>query len=458
MTDKAEKSKIQNPKSKILAILVFLPLPLLLGLDLFTGSEYNAAGGSLKSEDFMILYNGGKLANAGRALDAYNYGQMLTSIRAQIGEPLPDLSTTPQFATTWPIYLYSPPATVVFGLLARLPYWYALAIWLSAGLAAMHFAIYLLRRALPYLQRHPYWVVMCLTLGFWPLNIVFTNGQNSAFTFLVYVTAFYLTRPIADHHRHSSLVTRHSSPIVYRPHRSGLLPGLIASALALQKPQLLLGLLLMWLLTWNWRALMGLAGGVIAAYAVTLLVLPAATFGAWIGNLLAFSSASVSAPIPDTDVTVRTLLREALPFAGGAANLLYYCYFALSVVGVALAVRRLNNTTMDPARRHLWLYVLAALFSVATPNYLLIYDLTLLLLPMLLLFALFSSRPEDAVSTRPRLMLATAALYLGIVMCHFIGIATGVQLAGVVSLLYVGYALYLFYRDTPVKGVSVVQT
>ena len=453
MSNKAAQSKIQNPKSKIigwLAVLVFLPLPLILGLDLFTGTEYNAAGGSLKSEDFMILYNGGKFANAGRALDAYDYGQMVASIKAQIGEPPPDLSTTPQFATTWPIYLYSPPVTVVFGLLARLPYWYALALWLAAGFAAMLFAIYLLRRALPSLQSYPYWVVACLMLGFWPLNIVFTNGQNSAFTFLVYVAAFYLTRPsqVGD--------LALGVPGGRYPVARDLLPGLIASALALQKPQLLLGLLLVWLLTWRWRALLGLAGGVIAAYALTLLVLPPATFGAWLGNLLAFSAAGMSAPIPDTDVTVRTLLRETLPFAGGVANVLYYCYFALSLVGIALAVRRLNHAPLDPTRRHIWLYILAALFSVATPNYLLIYDLTLLLLPMLLLFALFD-RPEDIAITRPRLLIASAALYLGIAACHFIGIAAGVQLAGVASLLYVGYALYLFMRDTRAGTTQPIQ-
>jgi hypothetical protein len=439
----------------------------MLGLDLFTGTEYTAAGGSLKAEDFMIFYTGGKLANEGRALDAYNYGVMLTSIRAQVGEPPPDLSITPTFATTWPIYLYSPPATLLFTLLARLPYFAGLAVWLLAGLAAMLLALYLLRRALPYLQRQPYWVLAFIALGFWPLNIVFTNGQNSAFTFLAYVAAFYLT--MSDYRRRTTedeqklVASSRPSSAVHRPAAlfkfiaaCEWLAGLAASALALQKPQLLLGLLLVWLLVWKWRALAGLVVGVLTACALTLLALPPATFGAWLGNLLSFSTAALDAPIPDTDVTVRTLLRLSMPFAKGMANALYYVYFIVALCALVLAVWRLNRAPIDSSRKHLWLYVLAALFSVATPNYLLIYDLTLLLLPILLLFALYG-RPEDAARNRPRLMAMTAFLYVGVMVCHFIGISTGVQPAGVVSLIYIGYALFLFYEDTRASNARFPQ-
>ena len=439
----------------------------MLGLDLFTGSEYTAAGGSLKAEDFMIFYTGGKLANEGRALDAYNYGVMLTTIRAQVGEPPPDLSITPTFSTTWPIYLYSPPATLLFTLLARLPYFGGLAVWLLTGLAAMLLALYLLRRALPYLQRQPYWVLAFFALGFWPLNIVFTNGQNSAFTFLAYVAVFYLTRPDDGRRttdgRQELYVTGRPSSVVRRP--SSLfkntaigewLAGLAAAALALQKPQLLIGLLLVWLLVWKWRVLAGLVVGVTTACALTLLVLPPATFGAWVGNLLSFSTAALDAPIPDTDVTVRTLLRQSLPFAKGMANTLYYVYFIVALCLLVLALRRLYYAPLDAARKHMWLYVLAVIFSVDTPNYLLIYDLTLLLLPILLLFALYD-RPEDLAGNRPRLKVMTAFLYIGIIACHFLGIATGVQLGGVVSLVYLGYALFLFYQDTRASSVIVRQ-
>src|SRR5205814_824588 len=105
-------------------------------------------------------------------LDAYNYRLFLTAVRAQIGEPPPDPTTTPAFKTEWPIYLYSPPATLVFGLLARLSFWSALAVWLLAALGAMLVALWLLRRSLPFLQRYPYWVLALFALGFWPVNIV----------------------------------------------------------------------------------------------------------------------------------------------------------------------------------------------------------------------------------------------------------------------------------------------
>ncbi len=421
------------PRLKVLALLLFLALPLSEGIDLFSGSEYYAVGGSLKAEDFMIFYNAGKLADAGHALDAYNYHTMLASINQQVAAP-PPAANTPDFATVWPIYLYSPPSTLGFGLLARLPFWAALAVWLLAGLAAMLLAAWLLRRALPYLQRYPYWLAVLLTLGFWPLNIVFTNGQNSCFTLLVYVCAFYLTQPRG---RATSLP---STPAV----GWDWLAGLIAAVLALQKPQLLLGIGLLWLLTMRWRALVGLAIGVALASGVTLLFLPIDTFGAWLGNLLAFSRAT-DAPIPDTDVTMRSLLHALLPFAKGLADLLYYLYFVAALATFALALRRLKRAEINESRRHLWQYTLAALFSVAAASYLLIYDLTLLLLPVFLLFALFD-RPADR--QRAALKLLTAFLYLGLTVCHFVGLTTGVQLAAMVAFTYVGCVGWLFVRDT----------
>ncbi len=533
---------------KILAIILFLILPLSEAVVLFSGSEYHAVGGGVKGVDFLIFYNAGKFANQGAAVDAYDYRHMLISIRQQIGEPLPNPASLPNFATTWPIYLYSPPFTVIFALLARLPFWGALAIWLLAGLAALLLAIWLLRLALPYLQRQPYWLVAMLALGFWPLNIVFSNGQYSCFTLLVYVCAFYFTRPpnldaikprpgsgekSQTHTKLSpqrELGGKSQTPTKLSPQRGlggkscitdqlspqrGLgeksrsvinaegeliaehlpdhsegaasppqtpaggflhsgrgegaaslpqtpaggflrgrdwLAGLIATILALQKPQLLIGLGLIWLLTWNWRAIGGLLVGTALACALTLIVLPPATFSAWIGNLLAFSSASPDAPIPPTDVTMRTLLHDLLPFAKGFANLLYYAYFIAALAALAFAVRRLNAAPISAVHRHYWLYTLAALFTVASANYLLIYDLTLLLLPVLLLFAIFD---QPAEATLMRLKLLTAFLYLGLMVCHFVGLVGGPQLAVGVVFIYIGDLCLLFVQNIQADNHTV---
>ena len=481
---------------KILAITLFLILPLSEAVVLFSGSGYHAVGGGVKGVDFLIFYNAGKFANQGAAVDAYNYRVMLLTIRQQIGEPLPNPASLPDFATAWPIYLYSPPFTVIFALLARLPFWWALAIWLLAGLAALLLAVWLLWRSLPYLQRQPYWLVAMLALGFWPLNIVFSNGQNSCFTLLVYVCAFYFTQPpkanalspqrglgeksrtptnlspqrgLGEKSRtvinaEGELTTEHlpmpsegAASLPQTPAGGFLrnrdwLAGLIATILALQKPQLLIGLGLIWLLTGNWRAIGGLLVGTALACALTLLVLPPATFSAWIGNLLAFSSASPDAPIPPTDVTMRTLLHDVLPFGKGFANLLYYAYFIAALVALVFAVRRLNAAPISATRRHCWLYVLAVLFTVASANYLLIYDLTLLLLPVMLLFAIFD---QPAEATHSRLKLLTAFLYLGLMVCHFVGLVGGLQMAVVVVFVYVGWVCLLFVQNIQADNRTV---
>lgn len=419
------------PRLWLTAILLVSVLVASEAVDLFSGSEYRAVGGSVKAEDFLIFYNAGKLANAGQAVAAYDYRQIMLSIQAQLGEPSANSDALPHFSTSWPIYLYSPPFTLVFALLARLPFWFALALWLGTGLLGFFAAIWLLRRALPYLQRHSYWLTALLALGFWPINIVFTNGQNSLFTFFVYAACFYLTQ-----------YTYHGS--------YDWAAGLVATALAVQKPQLLIGLGLIWLFTWNWRAIAGLIIGTVTVCALSLLLLPPASFSAWLGNLLAFSAAS--SDLPPTDVSARSLLQTLLPFAKGAANLLYYVYFGAAIVALNLAVRHLHDA--EPPRRHLWLYTLAATFTVATANYLLVYDLTLLLLPVLLLFALY----YDLLSPpRGSLKLLTAFLYLGLMVCHFVGLLTGVQLSAFVSFAYAGAVGWIFISQRLVRSFSAPQ-
>src|SRR5688500_5062375 len=132
----------------LIAALVFLPLPLFLTIDIISGSEYRAESGSLKSEDFFIFNTAGKLASGSEPESAYDYGKVLSGIGEQVGEPLPDSSTLPRFAPSWPVYLYSPPVTVVFMALAQLPFWTALGLWLLVGLGAVLVSVRLFWRVL----------------------------------------------------------------------------------------------------------------------------------------------------------------------------------------------------------------------------------------------------------------------------------------------------------------------
>jgi hypothetical protein len=287
-----------------------------------------------------------------------------------------------------------------------------------------------LRSFFPSPDNIPFATIALIALGFVPVLIAATNGQNSGLVLLAYAGAFYFSRP----------------------HYAGKLDwvaGLFAAVLALWKPQMLIGLAPVWLLSSRWAALAWTAAWVAVANALTLLVLPPTIYSTWISNLLSFNSGAATDGLPPSDVTVRSLLGAVVPGAGGAADVLYYAYLLGALVCLFVAVHKVRRSTRPAEQKHEWLFVLAVLASVLMPPYLLIHDLTLLLIPIFITIFLLG-RPGATMRTQA--IVAAALVYVGLAVSNLIALVWGVQLAGVVSVLYAIFCIYRLFW----KGSSIV--
>lgn len=425
---------------KTYSAILFLAIAVPVVLAIVLPQQFYWAGSRTRTDDFVVFYHAGRLADAGRPLDAYNYRLISVDVYNDIGNPPTDLASLPDFAADWPVYVYSPPFTLLLEPLAQLPFLVALTIWELLGLFAVIASMYLLRRSLPFMQRHPLWLAVALALCFWPLDNAFFDGQNTCFTLFFFTGAYYFSRP-----------SKTPSPAAAGEGWGGgdWLAGLFGAALAVEKPQLLLGIGLVWLLTLRWRALLALIIGSTVAVGISLLLLPAAMYPAWISNLLGFGNFGNAANFAGSVVTLRAVLHTWLPLPGLVSEALYYAFFVAAIAAVAWAVYRLRSSSLDVTRQHLWLFIIATCFSLATPAYLIFYDLALLLLPVLLLFGIY-----DGVD-RPlfvRLKLITMLLYLGLILSYLLATVLHVQLAVIVMFAYIAYVGYLFWKDTSPHG------
>lgn len=192
--------------------------------------------------DFTAFWNAGRLANAGRAVDAWNPTVLNAQIVATHGLPYP---------SAW---MYPPIFLLLIAPLAVLPYLPALALWQAGSIAAIAGA---LRAVLP--DRRSLMIALASPLG----AMVLANGQNA------FVTAALLCAGLTQLER--------------RPQLAGaLLGGLVF------KPQLGLIIIPLLLFTRNWRAT--------AAAAVSVSLLTGASLALWgVESWRAFIDASAVA-------------------------------------------------------------------------------------------------------------------------------------------------------------------
>ncbi len=396
----------------ITAVVLAISLP-----ERFPTNDVNS-----RTIDFLTFYNAGKLVNDGRPLDVYSYRQMATLVFAQLGHPPPNLATFPDDYPVWPAFAYAPPTTLALALLAKLPFGLALTCWLIALLAALLLAFYLLRLSLPLLRRYPLWLALLLGLSFWPLDISIINGQTTSLNILLLAAAYYFSRPGGE--------------------RWEWLVGLCAAFFALEKPQLALALALIWLLNRQWRIVAWLALSVSLAVGVSLLFLPASVYSAWLNMVAAFGSYSAATVNANEAATLRITLLTYLPALVG--TLIYLLFLGVALVALVWAMRRLQQSSLIEARKHMWLYILAVLFMVVTSSYLIYYDLALLLIPILLVLGLYD-QPHERVHIQLKLITLLIYATLGLIY-PLLGL--GVRLTPLIILAYVSYVGYQFVQDT----------
>jgi hypothetical protein len=130
---------------------------------------------------------------------------------------------------------------------------------------------------------------------------------------------------------------------------------------------------------------------------------------------------------------------------------LYYAYLFCALLLLIATIRKVRRSTLTTGQKHAWLFVLAALASVLMPPYLLIHDLTLLLLPILITLFLLYGR---GAAMRQQAIVAAALVFLGLAASNLIALLWEVQLAGVVSVLYATLCLLWLFRETRLMSLE----
>ncbi len=203
-------------------------------LSIFLGKGNVDLAGQVVGADYLQFYTAGYTLRSGESARLYDMAYQARLEQELIG---PELRAYHAFIT--------PPFLAWFFVpFASLPYGVSFALWSLLGLLGLWLSLYLLRAENP--RRALVWV-----LTWFPAFAAISYGQNSILSLLWLSLAFWLWRS-------------------ERPFAAGLV-----CSLALYKPQLIVGIALLWLFEWrrDWRALLGLAvgGGVLASLCFWLL-------------------------------------------------------------------------------------------------------------------------------------------------------------------------------------------
>jgi alpha-1,2-mannosyltransferase len=203
------------------------------------GPGYVDAAGHLIGTDFVAFYTAGKILLLDRASDLYDL-----ELAKDIQQPLYNAPTD-----NFNPYLNPPFYAWLFIPFARLPYPWSPILWMVVNLFFLWVGLKFLnvQRVLP---------VFLLILTWQPSFAAISFGQNAFLSFFLISLVFALWKK-------------------KMPFASGLAAGLL-----LYKPQLLIGIGLLWLLGWrkNWRALAGLSVTGILLAGLSLLFMPEASY------------------------------------------------------------------------------------------------------------------------------------------------------------------------------------
>ncbi len=317
--------------------------------------------GQVIGTDYVQFYAAGETVRVGESARLYDVDYQIELERSIVGSEL----------RSYHAFITLPFLAPLFAPLSALPYVPSFALWCLLGGAALVAGFRLLRAERP--LQSSLWA-----LTFFPVFASFSFGQNSILSFLLLSAAFALWM------------------------RGRTVWAGIVLALLLYKPQLILGVALMWLVRREWRPLGGLAAGGGLLGAAMLLWMPEATvaYVEFARSTLPGLTGWEHFPLwhLHTWRGFWTLLLGA-----GAANVPTAACTALIVAGFWAVSRRFTG------RRETH-FALAILVTLLITPHAMIYDWALLLIPACLLWR-----------TSPELRTEWTALYAVIWLVAFVG-------------------------------------
>ncbi|HUC29828.1 MAG TPA: glycosyltransferase family 87 protein [Candidatus Acidoferrum sp.] len=351
------------------AIVLALCLWGVCAVDFATPSLFDRSG-NLKFQDFLPVYVSSGMIAQHRTAELYSPRAI-----AEAEQRIIPQSTSVQLPN-----LYGPQVALLFVPLSRLPFLPAGLIWVQISLLMYGICIYLVLKACPRLTAYSR-IVAIAAVGFPPLFHVFVRGQTSALVLACFTGALYGFR--SD-----------------RPWLGGIALGLL-----MVKPQFLIAIPLILLLSRSWAPFAALTAAVIAQLALAWSYFGSAVMHAYFDSLWHVSrwigSAELSlAPIQMHSLRSFWLLLIPLP---QAAFLLY----AVSSIAIVVMAAMVWKSSSPIAPR----YAAVILAAVLVNPHLFVYDL-LALAPALMLIVHWALRNLQRASSSMLLALSYLAVLL----------------------------------------------
>lgn len=321
---------------------------------LLLGPGYVDLAGQVVGTDFLQYYTAGYIARAGDRARLYDLEYQAALEARIIGPELQDFFG----------FILPPFMAWLFWPFTLLPYGLSFTLWSIVGLLGLWMSLKFLLT--PVTPPRP---AFMWSLTWFPIFAAIAFGQNSLLSLFLFALAYHLWRQ-------------------ERPFWAGMAASLLA-----YKPQLLLGLGFLWLLRWrkDWRALLGLGAGGSALVLLCFVTLPTASH-AYIDFAL-----TVLPELPELagrqiwhTQTFHEFWLLLLPGLPGVANVLRWILVGIGGVAFVRFYRRYREE--KPL-----LYAGMMGFLIWTSPHTNIYDMSLLLIPALLLW---EYRPELRLAWR----------------------------------------------------------
>jgi len=298
--------------------------------------------GNLKGTDFLHLYTLGLLALAHRGADLYSM-QAQAALAAQ---RLPDAAGIRYLP------LYPPQVSIFFAPLARLPYLWALILWLTLSSLTYSLCCYAIWRISPNLRQHKL-TVLILAFAFPAFWHLIAWGQTSALALAFFTVAYFALR-------------------AQREFLTGIALGCL-----IFKPQLAVASGIVFLVSLRWKVIAGALFGAAAQLAAACSYYGIDPLRGWFHTLL-----NVPALLPLLEPKVyqthslRTFWSMLLPWP--SVSLALYLVTAILVSALTIACWR-GSFAMSLR------YSTLLLASVLLAPHLTVYDLVILAPAFLLL-------------------------------------------------------------------------
>jgi hypothetical protein len=310
-------------------------------LSVLLGPGYMDLANQVVGTDYLQFYTAGMTIRMGEGEKLYDF-----EYQSQLEQSIagPEL-------TGYHAFITPPFFSLLFAPLSMLPYGLSFAVWSIIGLLGLWLGLKWLGSENP--RKSFLW-----SLTWFPVFATISFGQNSLLSLTILSLTFLLWRK-----------------------RRYFLAGLVCS-LVLYKPQLALGVGLLWLLDWrdNWKALLGLMIGGVSLASISFLFMPEAS-QAYIEFTLKVLPEMMTwegFPLWHSH-TIRAFWLLLIPNFPGLSE-------ALTILCSALAILFFIRFWMKNRNQSVILYAAAICLTILITPHAMIYDWVILLIPAVLLW------------------------------------------------------------------------